>query len=363
MNERHDELASAWLDGELDDEERGTFAADEAAQRASRELARVRQTLAEPVVVPAGLAHEQVSRALAALAGTEDDASGEARVVPMRRRAPGRFRPASRSGRSGRAQQGPWFARVAAVGVLVGGIGVGVAAVLDQDPAVQDGDVALSADSAEPEASGDAAGGAGPEVLTGPVDGDPNAGAGADDGGGDEEAGTAPATGSDPTGDGGAAPTPDREQGRTQDGPDASAAPRLDAAGPDDEPGETATAAAPEGDQSGSTAPADPPDDERSGSAGSAGTTLAEVATAAQLDRSLDPIALRDHLVDHFGPVSEWPADPGAAVQCAALAIGPANGRPQAVIPFERDGAWLELVVPASDAPFFLVPPGCEPAA
>lgn len=117
MNDRHDDLASAWLDGELADDELATASTDPAVRQARAELGAVSERLGEPVEVPEAVRSANLAAALAAfdeLAAREDRPN----VVPMRRR--------STFGAS-------LLSRAAVALLVVGGIGLGVAALSDTD--------------------------------------------------------------------------------------------------------------------------------------------------------------------------------------------------------------------------------------
>lgn len=141
MSDTDDELASAWLDGELDDDERARAAADPAVAQARRELAEVREGLAEPVPVPAGLADRQVALALAAL--DHFPAADGAGVVRLddRRRQP----------------RASWLSRAAAAVLVLGGVGIGLAALSGDGDGGGGEDQVMSAPEARSAATADEA--------------------------------------------------------------------------------------------------------------------------------------------------------------------------------------------------------------
>lgn len=122
MNDRHDDLASAWLDGELTDDELAAASTDPAVRQARAELGAVRDRLGEPVEVPEAVRSTNLAAALSAF---DELPAPEERpnVVPLRRR--------STSGAS-------LLSRAAVALLVVGGIGVGVAALSNTDGGDED---------------------------------------------------------------------------------------------------------------------------------------------------------------------------------------------------------------------------------
>jgi hypothetical protein len=140
MNERHDELASAWIDGELDPSEERSVG-DPAVIAARAELEAARRAIAIPVEAPADLADRQIF-----VATLELDLTAPGPPTPRAR--PGPLEGIRRS----------LLTQAAVVLVLVGAVGVAVAAIAGtgQDEA---------ADVAAPAAQHDAAPPAHPEAA------------------------------------------------------------------------------------------------------------------------------------------------------------------------------------------------------
>ena len=138
MNDRRDDLASAWLDGELSDADVSSWPDRRELEQARDELGRVRDALARRVPSPAGLADRQIAAALDALGS---DASGAATVVPLH---PGGTR---RSGRAaGRVRSAPlWLSRAAVALVLLGAGGAAAVALSRTGTGDEDRAATLSA--------------------------------------------------------------------------------------------------------------------------------------------------------------------------------------------------------------------------
>jgi hypothetical protein len=119
MTDHHDELASAWLDGELTPAEEAAAAADPTVVRSRAELSAVRDGLSAPVPVPAERREAHLARALGELGGGHEVGAGAApaagaTVLPLRAHRPG---------------MPTWLARAAAVAALAGAMGVGANAL------------------------------------------------------------------------------------------------------------------------------------------------------------------------------------------------------------------------------------------
>lgn len=180
MKPSDDEVASAWLDGELDPAELAAAEHDDDVRRARHELAIAQRELSEPVPVPSGLREQHIARALDEL--IPSGAGSDRTVVALSSRRPGR---AVRGGSW-------WLSRAAAAVLVIGGLGVGVFTLADREAPEDD----MAASSVADEGS-DTAGATDPARATGPGEGEelealraPAAG-GAEDGGGamQEEAG------------------------------------------------------------------------------------------------------------------------------------------------------------------------------
>ena len=117
MSDFDDELASAWLDGELTPDEQARVEADPAVVEARHQLDPVRRVVAQPVGVPEVLREDHLARALDEWSATVRAEASHV-VVPIRQR---------------RTRSGPvWLSRAAVLLVAVGALGVGATAIRGQ---------------------------------------------------------------------------------------------------------------------------------------------------------------------------------------------------------------------------------------
>lgn len=113
-----DELASAWLDGELTADELARAGADPKVVEARAQFDAVRRVVGRPVPVPDRLREDHLARALEEWSDPAGAGTAGA-VVPLR---PGRRRSTS-----------PWLSRAAVLLVAVGAIGLAVTQLGDGD--------------------------------------------------------------------------------------------------------------------------------------------------------------------------------------------------------------------------------------
>lgn len=145
MNPSDDELASAWLDGELTQAELSQVEPDPHLRRARDELRRVRDELGEPVAVPGDLRDRQIALAVAEGVLGTSGATEEGRVVSL-------SSPRAVSGSSW------WLSRAAVAALVVGGLGAGLVVLAGNE--ADDDTMAtgtLATESAESDEAGDAA--------------------------------------------------------------------------------------------------------------------------------------------------------------------------------------------------------------
>lgn len=268
MNPSDDELASAWLDGELTEAELSQVELDPHLRGARDELKRVRDELGEAVAVPGGLRDQQIALAVAEGVLGTSGATEEARVVSL-------------SSRRGVPGSSWWLSRAAVAALVAGGLGAGLVVLAGND-ADDDtmGTATLSTDSAESGEAGDAA---------------------------------ARATQADEAEEGGA---------------------------------EALTAPAEESmrDEAGTSAAASP---------------LSPVASELA-SQGLDAAELFDELELRFGPVETWPLLDEAPSRCAGeLDQRQPDHARHVVVPLERAGVPLELIVPAGSPPRYVDPASC----
>ena len=175
MNPSDDELASAWLDGELTEAERSQVELDPAVRRARDELGRVRDELGEPVVAPGDVRDRQIAMAVAEAASAQSNTTEGPQVVSL-------------SSRRAVAGSSWWLSRAAAAALVVGGLGAGLVVLAGDDAdddtmatATLESDQAGDAAARSTQAEGEEAAVEEAEALT------------AEESMGDEAGGTAPA--------------------------------------------------------------------------------------------------------------------------------------------------------------------------